>query len=290
MSIDLNTRDDDLPVRSSGSWALAKLDYLARHIDAFVNAMSDKPWRAMHYLDLFAGPGKCRVRQSGEVYLGSPLIALEARPAFTRYYFADLESDIIATLRKRCAESPLSDRVKYFIGDSNETVHDIAEQISEIDRKFIRGQWSSLNLAFLDPAGIDLYWETVETLANLYRMDLVIHYPQMGLTRYMPEVFELPEESKVDLFFGGIEWRRIYRKWRGRTGLHRRLIDHYRDKLYTLGYTEVVRGDEPEPLIRNRKRKTPLYRIIFASKHALGHDFWHKVTQRDVYGQRRLDL
>lgn len=85
MSIDLNTRDDGLPVRSSGSWALAKLDYLARYMDAFVNAVSDKPWRAMHYLDLFAGPGKCRVRQSGEVHLGSPLIALKARPAFARY-------------------------------------------------------------------------------------------------------------------------------------------------------------------------------------------------------------
>ena len=35
-------------------------------------------------------------------------------------------------------------------------------------------------------------------------------------------------------------------------------------------------------------RKAPLCRLLFASKHALGTQFRQEVTQRDVYGQRRL--
>jgi three-Cys-motif partner protein len=284
----LETENDGLIMRSSGSWALEKLDYLQRYINAFVISMHDKPWRAMHYIDLFAGPGKCRVRDSDETYLGSPIIALKAPHSFTRYYFVDLEPDNISALRERCSVSPFADRVRYLVGDSNQVVHEVAASISTIDQEFIPRQWSSLNLAFLDPAGIDLYWETVEILAQINRMDLVIHYPQMGLSRFMPKAFDSPEENKVDLFFGGREWRKIYRKWRTRTGLHRKLIDYYKEKLHRLGYEEVLRGDEPEPLMRSEKRKAPLYRLIFASKHPLGHDFWRAVTKRDVYGQQRF--
>jgi three-Cys-motif partner protein len=284
----LNGEADSLSMRLSGSWARKKLDYLERYIDAFVVSMHDKPWRSMHYIDLFAGPGKCRDRRSGEIYLGSPLIALKATYPFTRYFFVDLDPDNIAVLHERCLASPLSDRIHYFAGDSNDVVDQIAERISAIDRKFIAGRWSSLNLAFLDPQGMDLYWETVKTLAELRRMDLIIHYPQMGLTRYMPQACNTAEENKVDLFFGGREWREVYQEWRERTGLHRQLIDHYKEKLRGLGYEEVIRGDEPEPLMRNVARRAPLYRLIFASKHPLGHDFWREVTKRDVYGQHRL--
>ncbi len=279
---------DGLQMRSSGSWARKKLDYLERYIDTFVTSMRDKPWRAMHYVDLFAGPGKCRISRTSEICLGSPLIALKAAHPFTRYLFVDLDRKNIDALRKRCSASPLSDRVRYFEGDSNDVVEQIADRISVIDEEYIHGRWSSLNLAFLDPEGMDLRWETIQTLAEPKRMDLIIHYPQMGLARYMPEAYGSAEGNKVDLFFGGMEWREIYEEWQGRSGLHSQLIDHYRDKLRGLGYEEVVRGGEPEPLMRNVEKRAPLYRLIFASKDALGHDFWRKVTSRDVHGQRRL--
>jgi three-Cys-motif partner protein len=250
--------------------------------------MRGQPWRSIHYIDLFAGPGKCRDRQTGEVYLGSPLIALGADYAFTRYFFADVEHENMSALRQRCSASPLSDRVDALVGDSNELVDEIAERISAIDREFISGRWPSLNLAFLDPEGMDLYWKTVETLAKLSRMDLIIHYPQMGLTRYMPQAHDSIDKNKVDLFFGDREWRQVYREWQGRTRLHRQLIDHYKEKLRSLGYQQVFQGDEPEPLMRNVRRRTPLYRLVFASKHELGYHLWREITARDVHGQRRL--
>jgi len=237
-----------------------KLDYLERYINIFVTSMRDKPWRGTHYIDLFAGPGKCYVSETKAVYLGSPLIALKALYPFTGYFFVDLESDTIAALQQRCSASPVCDRVQCFVGDSNIMVQEIVKHISTIDREFIPGRWSSLNLVFLDPQGLDLHWNTVASLAKLNRMDLIIHYPQMGLGRSMSQAFKAKEQTKVDLFFGETKWREIYEAWQDKPGLHRQLIDYYKERLRRLGYEEVLRGDETgyEPLMRSAKKRTPL--------------------------------
>lgn len=288
----LKPEEDGLPMRASGAWAMEKLDYLRRYMDIFVTSMRDKPWRAMHYVDLFAGPGKCRTKdKSARVFLGSPLIALNVAHPFSGYFFVDLDAGTIAVLQKRCAASPLAGRVNCLIGDSNRCVMDIVSRIQTIDRTFIQGKWPSLNLAFLDPEGLELHWETVAALAGVNRMDLIIHYPQMALERTMPKAFQTEGASSVDLFFGDPDWRKIYAEWKDRqTGLHRQLIDYYKQRLQNLGYAEVLRDDETgdEPLMRNAQKKAPLYRLLFASKHPLGNKFWHQVTQRDLHGQRRL--
>jgi three-Cys-motif partner protein len=148
---------------------------------------------------------------------------------------------------------------------------------------------NALNLAFLDPEGLELEWNTVALLASVKRLDLIINYPQGGLNRLMPVSFESPNHSQIDTFFGGPEWRDIYHQYRGKRGLHRELMDLYKAKLHELEYQEVIRDDETgdAPLVRNAK-EAPLYRLLFASKHPLGYDFWQKITRRDVHGQPRL--
>ena len=93
-------------------------------------------------------------------------------------------------------------------------------------------------------------------------------------------------------FFGDREWRKIYAESLSKPGvhLHRRLMDRYKQNLQKLGYVEVVRDDETgdEPLMRNSRRNAPLYRLLFASKNTLGHEFWKKITRRDVHGQASL--
>jgi len=289
----LQPQEDDLPMRSSGSWVAEKLDYLERYIDIFETSMHDKPWRKRHYIDLFAGPGKCSVREPGKVYLGSPLLALTTSHPFTDYFFVDMNPDHVDTLRQRCSASSMCDCIQFLVGDSNLVVQEIVEHILAVDNEHIPGKYSSLNLAFLDPQGLELRWETVAALARPYTMDLIIHYPQGGLSRYMGQAFEKEEQTAVDLFFGGTEWRDIYEKYQSkqtRFGIHRLLMDHYKAKLQDLGYKDALRDDEigDEPLMRNAKKKAPLYRLLFASKHPRGYDFWQKVTRRNVYGQRRL--
>ncbi len=275
--------DDGLSVRSSGIWALEKLDYLERYINIFETAMREKFSR--NYIDLLAGPGKNRIRKTGEVRLGSPLLALTTPHPFTGYYFVDMERAATQALIQRCSVWDFSSRVNIYTDDCNIVVDEIVEILK-------RNEQRSLNLAFLDPEGLELQWNTVAKLATVQRMDLIINYPQGGLNRSMSNLIDAPGQTGVDRFFGEIEWRRIYRAWQGKqtTLLHRQLMDFYKEKLHDLGYKEVLRDDETgdEPLMRNAKKNAPLYRLLFASKHALGHNFWQKITRRDVHGQYRL--
>lgn len=272
--------DDGLRVRESGRWASEKINYLERYIGIFETSMRKK-WSSRNYIDLFSGPGKIRERKTGVISLGSPLIALTTKFPFTGYYFVDLNPDEIEALEKRISASPDASSVSIQVGDANTLVQSIVDEISQ----------SSLNLAFLDPEGIDLKWSTVETLASHPRIDLIIHYPQMGLSRSMPNSIDSTERTKVDGFFGSQDWIPIFEKHRSgeEKFLHRQLMDHYKGRLYDLGYKDVFRDDEVgiEPLM-STEYNAPLYRLLFASKHPLGNDFWRKITAKNPHGQRRL--
>lgn len=283
----LKTQNDGLFMRPARPWTPEKLDYLARYLVMFTTSMRERPWRALNYIDLFAGPGKCQ-EDNGNVSLGSPLLALTTQKPFDNYFFVDWDPTNIQTLQQRCQPSPYADRIQYFPEDCNVAVHHIAEKIQCLDSCYLQGQWSCLNLAFLDPEGLEVQWETVKALAQL-RTDLIIHYSQMGLERYMPIAFDNLEETIVDRFFGSRDWRVIYQELRGKTGLHRQLIDFYKQNLQRLGYVEIKDDGEnwTEPLMRNTKN-APLYRLLFASKHPLGETFWREVNKHNVHGQGRL--
>ena len=275
---------DGLITRKSGSWVVEKLDYIRRYIEIFETSMRSK-WAQRNYIDLFSGPGKNVIKDSGEILLGSPLLSLITRHPFTSYYFADLNTDNAMALQQRCAASPQSSHIRIYNEDANKIVSTIVATIKQFSL-------NSLNLAFLDPQGLELEWSTIAQLGVL-RCDLIIHYSQQGLSRFMGKAYQSNEETRVDRFFGTSDWRMVYTRWHNKprkTGIHRELLDLYKDRLRSLGYQDVKQSDEimSEPLIRNTRRNAPLYRLIFASKHPLGDEFWQKITKRDIYGQKRM--
>lgn len=275
---------DGLLTRPSGKWASEKLDYIRRYIDIFETSMRSK-WHQRNYIDLFSGPGKNMVKDSSEILLGSPLLSLTTKYPFTGYHFSDLDHKSVDALKLRCTSSPLCSQIQFYAENANSVVSSVVAQIKHSSPR-------SLNLAVLDPEGLELEWTTVSSLGSL-RCDLIIHYSQSGLTRFIGKAFESDDETVIDRFFGTRDWRSIYVLWHDkphRTGMHRELIDHYKDRLQSLGYQEVKQSDEigAEPLMRNSRRNAPLYRLIFASKHPLGDEFWQKVTKRDRYGQKRM--
>ncbi len=275
--------DDSLPIRDTGEWAKEKLWYIERFVAQFLTAMRGKPWRALQYIDLFSGPGK-DLTGEGKIFLGSPLLAVTQENRFDAYFFADINKAYIDALRVRC--SGISG-IQYYVGDANSIVNRIANTIARLDNTFMPGLWPSLNLAVLDPEGLELKWSTVETLAGINRMDMIIYYPQMGITREAPKEIQDQPPTLIDEFFGDTEWRSIYKKYSHAERLHGLLVDHYKKKLRDHGY--IVEKDlDITPVIRNRERRTPLYRLLFISKHQLGKKFWRNALQKDAHGQGRL--
>jgi three-Cys-motif partner protein len=280
----VESQDDGLPMRPAGPWAAEKLDYLRRYIGVFESSMRGK-WQLRNYIDLLAGPGKNQVETTGDIFLGSPLLALTTAVPFTGYYLVEYDAKNAAALRTRVLALPHQESIAVLEGDCNQLVKRIIDAIRPDDSR-------SLNLAFLDPEGMELEWGTVARLASLRRCDLIINYPQGGLNRVLKQASSNTSQTSVDEFFGDRGWRRAFEESQehGDPTPHLRLIDYYCARLKSLGYGYVRRDDEvgDEPLMRNAKRRAPLYRLLFASKHPLGHNFWHSITRRDVHRQQLL--
>lgn len=285
--------DDGLLMRETGSWVAEKLGYMQRYIAVLVTSMHKRAWPALNYIDLFAGPGKCRDKETGHVYLGSPLLALTARYPFTTCYLNDIDASAVETLRMRCSASASTTRLTFYQGDANVVVKHVIADLKAADAALLPNKYrSSLNLAVLDPEGLELHWSTIEALASVDRMDLIVYYPQQAITRNIDRSATQPGDTAIDGYFGSCEWRTIYRQTvsTGRSRyLHRYLMDYYKRRLGELGYVEARSDDEVyEPLMRNAQRNAPMYRLLFASKHTLGIKFWREVARRDVHGQHRL--
>ena len=282
----LETTNDQLPLRAcKGLWTYDKLYYLNAYIDRFIVSMRSKKWRAIHYIDLFSGPGKNSL-PDGRIIAGSPLLALSQKQPFDRYFFSDIESANVDALKQRCAlQNTQNPKITFRVGDANEVVKQVVNDIHQVDKP-ITDKWSSLNLAFLDPEGLELRWETVEKLASC-RTDMIIYYSQMGITREAPREIQLQPPSTIDFFFGDTGWRQIYQQHqRGEESfLHRALLDNYKSKLRAFGY----KVDDPlsEPMFTNSKN-APMYRLLFVCKNPLGNKFWADITRNLPSGQLRL--
>src|SRR5690606_28563280 len=278
----LLAEDDGLTMRESQDYAKDKLTILRGYISRFTTSMRNKLWRALYFIDLQAGPGKNIFDPSKDVMLGSPLIALETRYSFTQYRFVELNPANFQALQKRVDVSPQKERVTLFNGDCNYVVDDIVNEIKELDSRFIDGKWPSLNLAFLDPEGLELQWQTVEKLGGINRMDLIINFSTSGFTRNAQQMFEAEHATKLDQFFGTHEWRSVYQQVANKDATHIRrvMLDYYKQRLTALGYIfNFERDILPDEKTFLNRRGAQVYTLMFASKHDLGIKFWNDAIQ-----------
>jgi hypothetical protein len=125
-----------------------------------------KKWAGkLYYVDLFAGPGKCLIRETRGEIDGSPLIALKFN--FAKYFF--VESD------EKCYRA-LAARVKIRAPEKEKDVDIIPGDCNDMIGK-IRLPPASLGLAFIDPTGVSpLAFETIRKLAENRKVDLIINF------------------------------------------------------------------------------------------------------------------
>jgi three-Cys-motif partner protein len=255
---------DGLPARSGRIWTREKLTYLEKYASAFTTAMAGK-WRRLVYMDLLAGPGRDIVPDTGEEFDGSPLIALAVTPKFDHLFLSDNDTGNIAALNARISAVD-RDRVTIVQGDCNEVVDDVLTAISS----------HTLGLAFMDPQGFEVKFETLTKLAKR-QIDLVYLFPSgIGVKRNL-KTFLLQQESRImDAFWGGQDWRE-QSDWKT-------FVSEYRSKLLRAGFKCQ---DEAVPLFKNTKN-AQMYHLLYFSHHPIGLRIWKGVTRIEPGGQRKL--
>lgn len=103
--------DDGLPAEEVGVWAKEKHDYLCRYIDISRSTRAKflGPGKAgATYIDLFCGPGRCKVRDTGEWIDGGVVAAWkkskEGNAPFSQVFIGDLDAQ-----RRQAAATRLRD-------------------------------------------------------------------------------------------------------------------------------------------------------------------------------------
>lgn len=265
---------DGLIARESGAWAMEKLYYLERYLDIFSVGMKNK-W-TLYYLDLFAGPGKCRIRDTGEEIDGSPLIALKLN--FAKYFFIEADEQ-----RHRALTQRVNDRAPEKVKDVEIVRGDCNEEIRKLNLPA-----SGLGLAFIDPTGVsNIAFETIRAFAQSRKIDLIINFPEgMGIRMNLHQYTD-NERNALNRFMGSARWQQRQREApTSFDEMCKGIADEYLENLKGLGYLAVDRDWIPVKTDKNAL----LYYLLFASKDARGVDFWHKITTIDPHGQRHLSF
>ncbi|MEW6720638.1 MAG: three-Cys-motif partner protein TcmP, partial [Thermodesulfobacteriota bacterium] len=159
--------EDGLSVRCVGDWSNSKHYYVGRYISIFRSGMKNK-FEELNYIDLFAGPGKCRIRGTREIRNGTPLIAAEH--VFSNYFFADMNPRALDSLYRRF---PDKGKATFYADDCNNCAADIHGKLAR----------NSLSLLVADQTNVQLKFSTVQTVADHRKVDLIIYFPTMYFNR-----------------------------------------------------------------------------------------------------------
>jgi three-Cys-motif partner protein len=144
----------------------------------------------------------------------------------------------------------------------------------------------TLTIAFIDPKGLDAHFNTIRILSEKARVDFVVLFADAyDINRNAEYYYRNDPNSKLDLVLGPDSgWREKLANLSNHSGNCKRglFADIYKNQLQRhLGYRAF--GHQTIKCERG-----PLYKLIYASNHELGLDFWNKAIAKDVSGQRDL--
>jgi len=271
--------DDGLVTNPIGPWAEEKYRYVGMYAEMFATGMKNK-WPRRLYLDLFSGPGYSRVRDTGRVVLGSPMIALSLPDPFDAYVFSDESPEALDALRTRLARLDKQLPVTYIPGDANVAVARIVKVVSATPSK------GTLSFCFLDPYKLNIHFQTVQRIAEGRAVDFLILLALYIDANRNIQWYVGDDNPTIDLFLGDRTWRPRWKTAeRAGDSIVKFLANEYSARMGQIGYLTMTLEDMVK--VRTHDKRLPLYYLAFFSKHAKGLEFWRAVRK---YATDQLSL
>ena len=169
---DTKLASDGLPAIGQGPWSRDKLHFVSRFAEMFSTGMKNR-WHTRLYVDLFAGPGLCLDKTTGEEFEGSPMLALGCKTPFTHLYLNDQNHDFVNALKQRQEAKFPDSQVSYYGLDCNEAA-------SAIYRSLPSG---ALVLCFIDPWTYEVTFDSLAALCQHRSIDLIVTFHSTAIKR-----------------------------------------------------------------------------------------------------------
>lgn len=178
----------------AGEWAILKLAILAYYVDIYTKIIKNHFDKA-YYFDLFAGPGLNKIEELNLILFGSPLISDRVPiKKFDKLYLFEAKSEYADALRKLLPHAKV--KCRDVNGSEFKTI--IKNLCSTPSTHF---------LAFVDPEGLEIEWETLQHLFQ-FTGDIIINCQCTGVARHALKGDKTPADiERLQRFFGTDEWK-----------------------------------------------------------------------------------
>lgn len=201
-------RPADIKFEEIGHWSEIKLDIIKDYASAYskILAAQRQPKLYHVYIDGFAGSGASISKSSKEYVLGSPLNALLVRPKFREYHLIDINRRKTTVLDKLVEALGEKTGVSTYAGDCNQIL--LQEVFPRVKYKDYRR-----GLCVLDPYGLHLRWEVIQTAGRLRSIDMFLNFPVMDMNRKViwhdPSGVRPSDIKRMDDFWGDQSWKGV---------------------------------------------------------------------------------
>ncbi len=144
-----------------GNWTESKMEIVVDYAKAFLTIMNKQSWVKTLYFDGFAGSGSIDAKENEEIIKGTALRILEIKDPkpFDIYYFVEKNEKNKISLQSKIDETYFEKNVHVIQADCNTKLIDMAN--------FLKSHKNFRALAFIDPYGMTVNWDSIEALKGL---------------------------------------------------------------------------------------------------------------------------
>ena len=272
-----------------GSWTEKKLDAFSKYVKAYLRIMSNCPYWKTIYFDGFVGSGiRCNDIEINTTlynklfqgvsdnldYKGAAerVLTLTEGLAFDFHYFIDCNELSLAKLKSKLDKYQVKHKYdfQYKCGDCNVEVLNLANAMKSKPNDYAA-------LAFLDPFGMQLNWNSIANLQNT-RTDIWILVPTgVIVNRLLDKKGNLPRLKKLESFFGIPEEeirkqfyeKKLQRTLFGEDEIIRKVNEPIKKiaNLYIQRLKTIWLYVTEKPLVLCNSRNVPIFHFVFASNN-----------------------
>lgn len=282
-----------------GNWTEQKLNCVSKYLNAYTKIMNNQDFN-FAYVDAFAGTGyrKLKLEENPNETLfpelisqdilkfrqGSARNALKVKPRFQKYIFIEQDDHNFSELQKLRdeflgKEDFLQDDIVCFQSDANEYLKDFCNEMKQMDRA----------LVFLDPFGMQVEWNTIESITNTQAIDLWLLFPIGTVNRLLKRNGDIRPsiQEKLNLFFGDDTWYDVFYNiaqqipMLGEQDQWEKVGDIFLEieKYFVKRLKEIFCGVAENPLPLRNSKNVPLYLLCFAAGNPKGAKTAVKIAQ-----------
>jgi len=181
---------------TTGAWSTIKLLTLLNYVPIYTKIIP-RHFPSMHYIELLAGTGLCKIRETQDIVAGSTLIASTVcYSPFDKYILVEKDRRSAEALEKRM--KTVTNNAAVLMQDCNDCIREVLETLPS------RGHY----LAFVDCEGLDVDWSTMNFLLSKPG-DLLFTFQSQFVARVRGRAIRGSKgnEEKLNRFYGDDRWK-----------------------------------------------------------------------------------